>query len=229
MPFLLGYRPGLPFLLIIMRTRVKICGITRPEDGQAAARAGADAVGLVFYDRSSRFVDLERARAVCAVLPPFVSVVGLFVNPTREDVTAVLAALPVALLQFHGNESVRDCEGFDRPYIKAIPMRPDTDPLQVMDRYPGAAGFLLDAYHPDVHGGGGTAFDWIRWPHGVGRPLILAGGLTPENVATAVASTRPYAVDVSSGVELSGGIKSTEKMEAFMRGVERGDASEAGG
>ncbi len=208
-----------------MRTRVKICGITRAEDGQAAARSGADAIGLVFYDKSPRYVDIIQGQAICGALPPFVTVVALFVNAGREWVWAVLDALPVHLLQFHGTESARDCEGFGLPYIKAIAMQAGVDPLQAMRAHPGAAGFLLDAYQPDTHGGGGAAFDWRRMPERTEKPAILAGGLTPDNVAQAVALTRPYAVDVSSGVEVAKGIKSAEKIEAFIRGVERGDAS----
>jgi phosphoribosylanthranilate isomerase len=217
------------FLLILMRTRVKICGITRPEDGQAAARAGADAIGLVFYEQSPRCVDILQAQEICAALPPFVTVVGLFVNAGRERVSAVLDALPVDLLQFHGAESARDCEGFGRPYIKAIAMQAGVDPLQAMGAHPVAAGFLLDAYQPLTHGGGGVAFDWNAMPQWTEKPAILAGGLNADNVAQAVALTRPYAVDVSSGVETAKGIKSADKIEAFIRGVERGDASEARG
>jgi phosphoribosylanthranilate isomerase len=212
-----------------MRTRVKICGITRPEDGRAAARAGADAIGLVFYEHSPRCVDILQARAICSVLPPFVTVVALFVNAGRERVSAVLDALPVDLLQFHGAESAQDCERFERPYLKAIAMPPGVDPVQTMRAYPNASGFLLDAYQPDTHGGGGVAFDWRRMPECTEKPAILAGGLTPDNVAQAVALTRPYAVDVSSGVEVAKGIKSADKIEAFIRGVERGDASKARG
>jgi phosphoribosylanthranilate isomerase len=212
-----------------MRTRVKICGITRPEDGQAAAWAGADAIGLVFYEQSPRYVDVLQAQAICAALPPFVTVVGLFVNAGRERVSAVLDALPVDLLQFHGAESARDCEGFDRPYIKAIAMQGGVDPVPTMRVHPAAAGFLLDAYQPLTHGGGGVVFDWRTVPERTEKPAILAGGLTPENVAEAVVLTRPYAVDVSSGVETAKGIKSADKIKAFIRGVERGDASEARG
>lgn len=217
------------FLLIVMRTRVKICGITRPEDGRSAARAGADAIGLVFYDKSPRFVDIDRAQAICAELPPFVSVVALFVNAGRDGVSAVLEAVPVDLLQFHGAESAQECEGFGRPYIKAVAMQAGVDPRPFMAAHPRACGFLFDAYQPDTHGGGGVAFDWRSVPDGMQRPAILAGGLTPDNVAQAVALTRPYAVDVSSGVEVAKGIKSADKIEAFMRGVERGDASQARG
>jgi len=212
-----------------MRTRVKICGITRPEDGQCAARAGADAIGLVFYANSPRYVEISQAQAICRALPPFVSVVALFVNAGRECVQAVVDAVPVDLLQFHGDEPASDCEGFARPYIKAIGMKPGLDPLSVMQTHPAAVGFLLDAWQPDIHGGGGVAFDWNAMPKAAAQPLILAGGLTPANVAQAIERTRPFAVDVSSGVEQEKGIKSADKIEAFMRGVERGDASQAAG
>jgi phosphoribosylanthranilate isomerase len=212
-----------------MRTRVKICGITRPEDGGAAARAGADAIGLVFYDRSPRGIDIRQGQSICRALPPFVTVVALFVNAGRDRVSTVLDALPVDLLQFHGAEAAQDCEGFGRPYIKAIAMQAGVDPLQTMAAHPGASGFLLDAYQPGSHGGGGVAFDWRRMPEPTDKPAILAGGLTPENVAQAVVLTRPYAVDVSSGVEVAKGIKSADKIEAFIRGVKRGDASKASG
>jgi phosphoribosylanthranilate isomerase len=208
-----------------MRTRVKICGITRVEDALAAARAGVDAIGLVFYPASPRCVDVSRAQAICRALPPFVSVVGLFVNPARAEVDAVTAVVPVDLLQFHGNEPADCCTGFARPYIKAIGMQAGVDPLEVMVAHPHASGFLLDAYQPDIHGGGGVAFDWSRVPGHCERPLILAGGLTPENVAGAIEQLGPFAVDVSSGVEQRKGIKSEAKIQAFMRGVERGDAS----
>jgi phosphoribosylanthranilate isomerase len=197
----------------VVRTRVKICGITRVEDAQAAAQAGADAIGLVFYPASPRCVDVSQARAICRVVPPFVSVVGLFVNAPREAVDAILGAVPMDLLQFHGSEPAEFCATFSRPYIKAIGVQ--------------AGGFLLDAYQPDIHGGGGVSFDWNQVPVSRDRPLILAGGLTPENVAGAIERLRPFAVDVSSGVEQRKGIKSAAKIQAFMRGVERGDASRA--
>jgi phosphoribosylanthranilate isomerase len=227
--FLLVYALYARFLLIRMRTRVKICGITRPEDGRAAARAGADAIGLVFYQPSPRCVEVPQARAICAELPPLVSVVALFVDASRERVSEVLNALPIDLLQFHGAETAADCEVYGRPYIKAIAMREGIDPVQVMADYPAAKGFLLDAYQPHSFGGGGVAFDWSRVPGHSDRPAILAGGLDPDNVARAVALTRPYAVDVSSGVESAKGVKSGDKIEAFMRGVERGIAGETGG
>ncbi len=209
-----------------MRTRVKICGITRREDGQAVANAGADAIGLVFYEKSSRYVEIRQAQEICRSLPPLVSVVALFVNADRDQVSKVLAAVPVDLLQFHGTEAPAACEGFGRPYIKAIAMKPDGHPLEEMKAYPAASGFLLDAWQPDTHGGGGLAFDWNEVPAYRERPLILAGGLTPDNVTQAVAQTRPFAVDVSSGVEIDKGIKSAEMIEAFIRGVQRGDAGQ---
>jgi phosphoribosylanthranilate isomerase len=210
-----------------MRTRVKICGITRAEDGRAAAQAGADAIGLVFYAKSPRYVEVPQAQAICAALPPFVSVVALFVDAPREQVLRVLESVPVDLLQFHGAEDAAHCEAFGYPYIKAVGMREGSDPRAVMSAHPRARGFLFDAYQPDSHGGGGVTFDWDAMPRSGDRALILAGGLTPDNVARAVEQTRPFAVDVSSGVELEKGIKSVEKIEAFMRGVERGDASQA--
>jgi len=206
-----------------MRTRVKICGITRAQDGRAAAQAGADAIGLVFYDRSPRYVEVGQAAEICAVLPPFVSVVGLFVNTPRERVEALVEQLPIDLLQFHGAETADQCEGYGRPYIKAIGMKDDLDVAAVVQVHPHASGFLFDAWQPDIHGGGGVAFDWNRMPEIGDRPAVLAGGLTPDNVEQAVRQTRPWAVDVSSGVEQDKGIKSVEKIEAFMRGVVRGN------
>ncbi|HHJ17847.1 MAG TPA: phosphoribosylanthranilate isomerase [Gammaproteobacteria bacterium] len=212
-----------------MRTRVKICGITRPEDGHAAAQAGADAIGLVFYAKSPRYVELSQAQAICRALPPFTSVVALFVDAPREQVEQVLRAVPVDILQFHGNETAEQCTGFTRPYIKAVAMQQGSDPLPVMAAHPAASGFLLDAWQPDTHGGGGVAFDWAQMPRSADRPLILAGGLTPDNVSAAIAQTRPFAVDVSSGVEQEKGIKSADRIEAFIRGVERGDAGQING
>jgi len=210
-----------------MRTRVKICGITRPADGQAAAQAGADAIGLVFYAKSPRCVSLPQAKEICRVLPPFVSVVALFVNAQREQVEEVLSAVPVHVLQFHGSENAAQCTGFGRPYIKAIGVQPDLDLQAVMQSHPEASSFFLDAWQPDTHGGGGVAFDWAQVPASTSRPLILAGGLTADSVDQAIILTRPFAVDISSGVEIEKGIKSAQKMQAFIRGVERGDASKA--
>ncbi len=211
----------------MIRTRVKICGITRPEDALAAARAGADAIGLVFYPPSPRAVTRERAREIVQVLPPFVSVVGLFVNAQPAEVRAALAALPIDLLQFHGDEAPEECRIYGRPDIKAVAMAPGVDLQAVARRYVDAAGLLLDTHREGVRGGTGEVFDWSRIPPGLDRPIILAGGLTLENVAAAVQRVRPYAVDVSSGVEVSKGIKDAARIEAFIRGVNSVDSEQA--
>lgn len=203
----------------VHRTRVKICGITRREDGLLAAGLGADAVGLVFYRPSPRFVEPGQARAIRAALPPFVTVVGLFVNAGADQVAAATEQVELDLLQFHGDEEPEFCGQFRRPYIKAIRMRDNADPRREAARYPQAAGFLLDAYRPGVPGGTGETFDWDRVPLDLGRPLILAGGLDPANVAEAIRRTRPYGVDVSGGVEAVKGVKDSDKMLSFIRGV----------
>lgn len=196
--------------------RVKICGITRVEDGLAAAAAGADAIGLVFAE-SSRRVSPAQAQAIVRALPPFIKVVGLFVDAGEAEVKEVLRQVPLDLLQFHGRESPEFCRAAGRPYIKAIAMQVGKDVTVEAARYPEAAGLLFDAYHPALAGGSGETFDWERVPRDLRQPVILAGGLTPENVAAAVRAVRPYAVDVSSGVEVSKGIKSAEKIAAFIR------------
>lgn len=205
-----------------MRVRVKICGITRAEDGVAAAQAGADAIGLVFYAPSPRAVSIAQARVITASLPPFVSVVGLFVDADAEQIHAVLEQVPLDLLQFHGDECPAECGDFGRPYIKAVRMREGLDVRAYARTYPDAAGLLLDAYDaaaPQIRGGTGQTFDWSRVPGGLPVPLILAGGLTPENVAEAVRATRPYAVDVSGGVEAAKGIKDVARIAAFIDNV----------
>jgi len=207
-----------------MRTRVKICGITRPEDGAAAAALGADAIGLVFHPRSPRAVDIAQANAIVDALPPFVAVVALFVDASRADIRSVLEAVPVDLLQFHGTEPAAACVGFGRRYIKAISMRPDLDVAAAMADHPAAAAFLLDAYHPAVAGGSGERFDWERVPTERPRPVILAGGLDPDNVAQAVRLVRPYGVDVSSGVEATKGVKDHTRLRQFIEGVRHVDA-----
>jgi len=204
-----------------MRTRVKICGITRPEDGREAARLGADAVGLVFYAKSPRAVAPALAAEVVAALPPFVTSVGLFVNPGPDAVEAVLAEVPLDLLQFHGDESPEFCQQFGRPYIKAIRMHDDINLAAERVRYRESRGLLLDTYQPDVPGGTGASFDWQRIPKNLASTIILAGGLTPENVGEAIKQVQPYAVDVSGGVEAGKGIKDAEKMAAFMGEVKR--------
>lgn len=202
--------------------RVKICGITRVEDALAAAAAGADAIGLVFYADSPRAVGVEQARAIIAALPPFVTTVGLFVDAGRDELAHILASVPLDLLQFHGDESAEQCEGFGRPYIKALRVRAGDDIVARVADYPGAQGILLDAYVEGVPGGTGEAFDWSLIPQGLSKPLILAGGLRPDNVAAAVARVRPYAVDVSGGVEASKGIKDAQKVGAFIRAARGG-------
>ncbi|GAD63668.1 phosphoribosylanthranilate isomerase [Aquipseudomonas alcaligenes] len=197
--------------------RVKICGITRLEDALAAAAAGADAIGLVFYAKSPRAVDIEQARAILAALPPFVTSVGLFVDAERSELERILASVPLDLLQFHGDESVQQCEAFGRPYIKALRVKAGDDIAAQVARYPSAQGILLDAYVEGVPGGTGEAFDWSLIPQALSKPLILAGGLRPDNVAEAVSRVRPYAVDVSGGVEASKGVKDVEKVGAFIR------------
>ena len=199
--------------------RVKICGITRVEDALAAAAAGADAIGLVFYAKSPRAVDIEQAREILAALPPFVTSVGLFVDAERSELERILASVPLDLLQFHGDESVQQCEAFGRPYIKALRVKAGDDIAAQVARYPSAQGILLDAYVEGVPGGTGEAFDWSLIPQTLSKPLILAGGLRPDNVAEAVSRVRPYAVDVSSGVESSRGVKDATLIYQFCRAV----------
>lgn len=207
-----------------MATAVKICGITRPEDALAAARAGAHAIGLVFYEKSPRYVTPARAAEIIRVLPPFITAVALFVDATPGEVRAALAVAPAGLLQFHGDEPPAFCRQFGLPYIKAVRVRPGTDLLQYARDYHDAKALLLDAYVEGLHGGSGAAFDWSLIPRGLPLPVILSGGLTPENVMDAVRSVRPGAVDVSSGVESAKGIKDARKIAAFIKGVRSGDA-----
>ncbi|MDA8390346.1 MAG: phosphoribosylanthranilate isomerase [Gammaproteobacteria bacterium] len=200
-----------------MRTRVKICGITRIQDAMAAVEAGADAVGFVFYRPSPRCVEIDAAAAIMAALPPFVTPVGLFVDAAEDWVRQVLSCAPLALLQFHGSEPPAYCGAFGRPYIKVVRMAPGTDVGAQARLYGAAAGLLLDTYDAARPGGTGASFDWARVPADLGRPLVLAGGLTPDNVGLAVAQVRPYAVDVSGGVESAPGIKDRERMTLFCR------------
>jgi phosphoribosylanthranilate isomerase len=202
-----------------MRTRVKICGITRREDALDAVRLGADAIGLVFYPPSPRCVPLDQASAIVDRLPPFVTVVGLFVNASREEIGDVLGAVRIDLLQFHGTECPEYCAAHGRPYIKAVRVREGVDLLAERERYAGASALLLDTYQPGVPGGTGRAFDWGLVPPELGAQAILAGGLDPDNVGEAVRRVRPYAVDVSGGVEREKGRKDAGKIAAFMRGV----------
>lgn len=201
------------------RVRIKICGITRVEDAQVAARLGVDAIGLVFYPHSPRALTVEMARRIVLALPPFVTTVGLFVNQDAAEIERVLRQVPLSLLQFHGEESPSQCARFDRPYVKAIRMRQGIDLYQEAERYSGACGILVDAYEPSVPGGTGKCFDWDRIPKGLNKPLILAGGLDPQNVRAAVNKVCPFAVDVSSGVEAAKGVKDHSKMAEFIREV----------
>jgi len=206
-----------------MATAVKICGITRPEDALAAARAGAHAIGLVFYAKSPRHVTPARAAEIIRVLPPFVTTVGLFVNATAEEVRAAVAKAPVGLLQFHGDETPEFCRQFKCPYVKAVRVKPGVDLLQYTQEYHDAKALLLDNYVEGLHGGSGVAFDWSLIPRGLPLPVILSGGLTPENVMEAVRRVRPIAVDVSSGVESAKGVKDAQKIAAFIKGVRNAD------
>jgi phosphoribosylanthranilate isomerase len=206
-----------------MRTRVKICGLTRAEDARLAVRAGTDAIGLVFHPASPRAVTLEQAQDVVRGLPPFVTVVALFVNAEPHRIVQTLDRVRIDLLQFHGDESPLDCIAFGRPWIKAIGMRDGLDLHEIRARYADASALLLDTYRPGVPGGTGNRFDWERIPPDLAGEIILAGGLDPGNVTQAVRQVRPYAVDVSGGVEREKGIKDADKMAAFVRGVKRGD------
>ncbi|HWK53697.1 MAG TPA: phosphoribosylanthranilate isomerase [Hyphomicrobiales bacterium] len=200
-----------------LRIRVKICGITRSEDAMVAAEAGADAIGLVFYPPSPRAVSLEQAREILRELPPFVTAVGLFVNPGETEVNAALAALPLDILQFHGDESPQFCAGFARPYIKALRVVPGMDLAAARVRYADGRGVLFDAWHEALYGGTGESFDWslLQPVRGQGR-TILAGGLRVDNVAQACRAVGPWAVDVSSGVEEAPGIKSAALIRKFI-------------
>lgn len=206
-----------------MATAVKICGITRVEDALVAARAGAHAIGLIFYSNSPRLVADAVAAEVVRALPPFVTPVALFVNAQPAEVRRVIAGVRPQLLQFHGDESPEFCDGFGLPYIKAVRVRPGVDLLQYGQKYRAAKGLLLDAFVEGNQGGTGSAFDWALIPRDFPLPLILAGGLDPGNVGEAVRRVRPWAVDVSSGVEASKGIKDAAKVAAFIRGVRNAD------
>lgn len=205
-----------------MRTRVKICGITRAQDARAAADAGADAIGLVFYRPSPRFVTVEQARSLRRGLAPFVSAVALFVNPAREDVERVIAEVRPDALQFHGEEAPELCESFGIPYVKACRMREGVDLLEYLRPFSGAIGWLADAL-VEGYGGAGTRFDWSLVPAQRPKPLILSGGLTPGNVGEAIRQVRPWAVDVSSGVEAAKGVKDPVKIAAFISEVRNAD------
>lgn len=218
-----------------MRTRVKICGMTRVADAIAASDAGADAIGLNFWSGTPRFVEVGRAREIADALPPFVTKVALFVDPQAAQVRAILDAIPVDVLQFHGTETPDLCRAFGRPYLKAVHMKDGVDLLEYASLYADAAGFVFDSYWPsDLPGGTGRAFDWSRLTGDVREklpaPVILSGGLDPQNVEAAIRTVHPWAVDVSSGVEEVGpdgkarrGLKDASRIEAFMNGVRHAD------
>lgn len=206
-----------------MRTRVKICGFTRVEDAVFAARLGVDAIGLVFYPPSPRHVEINLAIEIVNALPAFVSVVALFVDEQETVIRKILQLVPVDCLQFHGDEPPEACRIYGKRYIKAVRMQEDTDVPALVKRYDDADGLLLDAYHPSAKGGTGSQFDWALIPRQCQLPVILAGGLDAMNAKLAVEQLRPYALDVSSGVEAGKGIKDKEKMAAFIRAVHQGD------
>ena len=206
-----------------MRTRIKICGIARPQDGVAAARAGADAIGLVFYPPSPRFLSAERAREIRDALPPFVQAVALFVNADAPQIAQVIGRVRPSLLQFHGDETPEFCGQFGVPYVKACRVAQGVDLLEYLRPFSAASGWLLDA-HVAEYGGVGASFDWSLVPAALARPLVLSGGLTKGNVGAAVRRVKPWAVDVSSGVESAKGIKDAALIEAFIAEVRNADA-----
>lgn len=202
-------------------TRIKICGITRVEDVLAAAHGGADAIGLVFYDKSPRNVERKQAALLAAAIPPFVTLVGLFVNASAENVRETLRQVPLDVLQFHGEEEPDFCRQFGRPYLKALRVKNGLNLVQCAGRYQDAQGLLLDAYIEGTHGGTGIAFDWSLIPQDLPLPVVLSGGLHAGNVADAIMQVRPWAVDVSSGVESAKGIKDAAKIAAFIMEIKK--------
>ena len=209
--------------MLASSTRIKICGITRHEDATAAAAAGADAIGFVFYRNSPRYVDPDRAKAIAAAVPPFVSIVGLFVDADAADVEASLRAFRVDYLQFHGDENKDYCSQFGVPFLKAVRVRPGLDLLHYAIDFSAARALLLDAFVDGVPGGTGQKFDWNLIPRNLPLPIVLSGGLSPDNITEAVRRVRPWAVDVSSGVEAAKGIKDADKIKQFIRGVRNAD------
>ena len=204
------------------RTRIKICGLTREADVDAAVQAGADALGFVLYERSARHVTLERAVALAARVPPFVTPVLLFVNAAPAELAAAREALPQALWQFHGDETPAECDAGGHPYLRAARMAPGFDLIEFANRFPRSRGLVLDA-HVEGYGGGGKAFDWSLIPRGVLVPVVLSGGLHAANVIDGVCRVRPWAVDVSSGVEASKGVKDAALMRRFCQAVRQAD------
>ena len=200
-------------------TKVKICGFTNAENARDAAIAGVDAIGLVFYNKSPRNVDIQRAREIVSALPPFVNRVGLFVNANPSFIDEVLCEVPLDTLQFHGDEVVGDCTQYQMPFIKSLRVTPKTNVVQLADNFSEASALLLDSHNPNSYGGTGEVFDWMLARVNIDLPIILAGGLNSENVSDAISQVKPYAVDASSGVESAPGVKDIDKIEAFIRSV----------
>lgn len=202
-----------------MSVRIKVCGFTRANDAVAAANLGIDAIGLVFYEKSPRHVSIAQAQEIIAALPPFVTVVALFVNATRDEINTVLTRCAIDVLQFHGEESPEFCRSFARPYLKAVRVQPGVDLATLAAAFHDARGLLTDAFVEGAHGGTGKTFDWTLIPDHLPLPLILSGGLDEHNVADAVRRVQPAAVDVSSGVEAGKGIKSAQRVADFVAAV----------
>ncbi len=209
-----------------MRTRVKICGFTRVEDAQLAARLGVDAIGLVFYPPSPRNIEIDQALRITAALPAFTTVVGLFVDEQEARIREILRHVPIDCLQFHGDEPAEACRKYHKRYIKAVRVTSDADIAEMARQYHDAAGLLLDAWHPDAKGGTGRLFDWSMIPEKCSLPIILAGGLNAENAYDAIRTVKPYALDVSSGVEAAKGVKDAARMTAFLTEVNKGDRTQ---
>ncbi|MDB4847836.1 phosphoribosylanthranilate isomerase [Candidatus Pseudothioglobus singularis] len=198
-------------------TKVKICGFTEPNNARDAALAGVDAIGLVFYDKSPRNVDIHSAQKIIKALPPFINRVGLFVNANPSFIDEILCEVPLDTLQFHGDESVLDCAQYQMPFIKSLRVKPDTNVKEIAENFSSASALLLDSFSPSSYGGTGESFDWSLACVKISLPIILAGGLTVDNVADAIKQVNPYAVDASSGVESAPGVKDIDKIEAFIR------------
>ena len=213
--------------LVLSRTRIKICGLRRPEEADVAATLGIDAVGLNFYEPSPRYVELDVAREVAAALPPFVTAVGLFVNASPEQIERTLERVPLGALQFHGAEDLEMCTRWGLPFVKAIAVRDDMDVAAVLENWGDAAGVQLDAYRPGIPGGTGERFDWKCIPPLRSVPLVLAGGLDASNVGEAIRMVRPHAVDVCGGVERDRGVKDVGRMAAFVKAVVEADVAAA--
>ncbi len=204
-------------------TQIKICGITSCDDAKIACDSGANAIGLVFYAPSPRYVSIEQAADIVKSLPPFTTSVALFVDAERQEVETVIEQVSIDIIQFHGNEPADFCASFNRPYIKAVRMKEGVDLYSVQNEFASARGLLLDTYKKGIPGGTGEIFNWDKVPHDLNLPIILAGGLVPENIAQAIRQVKPYAVDVSGGVEASRGKKDRQKIIQFIDNVTRTD------